>query len=135
MSERVGITDRNGVALDFSTDEVRAAFKEWPLPFRMRLAAEAVDSANARQAVTHPPVMDREWNASSLRAWADSWEREDAVAAETEAAVEALAKDLMEANPFRQKLFGWADISEELRGDYLSQARALFAAGWRREVR
>ncbi|WP_066904407.1 HNH endonuclease signature motif containing protein [Mycolicibacterium houstonense] len=90
MSQRVSITDYNGVALDYSHNEFLNAFLTLPLPVRMRFAADTLAAVNDRH---HYGTIEM-YVPKQLLAMADRWEAEDRAKADRESEVEKLAEVL-----------------------------------------
>ena len=105
------------------------------LTTRMFTAANIIDGVRTefakREGLASRDEVQAAWSAYDLRTQADRWDREDAVKADEDAAVEDLAVVLWRGNPFAQRVYEWFEVSENLRADYRQQAREVLAAGYR----
>lgn len=115
MTDRVSITDHNGVALDYSHNEFLTAFLTLPLPVRMRFAADTLAAVNDR----HNYGTIEMYVPKQLLAMADKWEAEDKAKAESEAEVESLAKLLCSE---------WWGTNAAPNGKWRDQARTVLDA-------
>lgn len=112
-------------------DDVLEEFGALPLHVRMKTAAAVLREAGDRIGMAERERYRSLWSATALVKMANRWLAEDAEKAAAEAEVEELAETIWNTSSGR---CDWPSTSHVTREMYRGRARAILAAGYRKQA-